>query len=174
MRTVITCKECSLLLPSQISNPSVTISDTPCSIGVDLFSHQGATFLVCINHWSDYPMYEQLSSASMSTVVKCLTSWFGLLGWPKSICSDRGQQFNNIFDIIYTEKNSWTICTLQSKSNSLAESAVKIVKNILHKCTLAREDPDKLLYGFLFPSLPDIVVNFGELWFFLIQYKIII
>ena len=78
------CGECSLLLPSQASNPSITQSPSshpgyPMQhIGIDLFSHQGATFIVCVDHWSGYPMYKKFNSISTATIIKCLTSWFNV------------------------------------------------------------------------------------------------
>lgn len=80
------CSECSKLLPSQMANPSVTQSwschlGTPMQhVGLDLFSHLGSTFLVCVYNWSRYLVYEKLSSVSTASVVKCLKSWFNLLG----------------------------------------------------------------------------------------------
>ena len=105
------------LLPSQVANPSITNSPSTFghtyairTVGVDLFSHLGSTYLVFVDHWSGCPVGEKLSSVSTASVVKCLKHWFYLLGWPKSIRSDDGPQFTNIFNVFCRENN--IICLL--------------------------------------------------------------
>ena len=154
------CKECSLLLPSQIPNPSVTkfpsthLGYPVQHIGLDLFSHLGHTYLICVDHWSGYPMYKWLTSVSTASVVRSgCTSWFDILGWSKSIRLDGGPQFTNIFDIFCTSKNIIPELSANPKSNGLAESPVKNVNNILRKCALNGEDPDTVLYDWtMFPA----------------------
>lgn len=131
------CSECSHLLPSQMTNPSVTHPPsthmgTPMQhVGVDLFSHLGSTFLVCVNHWSGYPVYEKMTFVSTPSVVKCLKNPGSIgWGWPKSICSDGWPQFTNIFNIFGAENNiiHELAAPYNPKCNGLAETAVKNVK----------------------------------------------
>ena len=105
------CLDCTRLLPSQIANPSVTkfpsahLGVPMQHVRIDLFSHLGSTYLVCVDHWSGYPLYDKLSSVSTASVIKCLKQWLNPLGWPKSIKSDGGHQFTKSFDIFCAANN---------------------------------------------------------------------
>ena len=73
-------------------------------VGVDLFDFGGNKFLVCVDQWSGYPLYQKLTSTTTSSVLKTLSSWFNVLGWPRSIRSDGGPQFRGEFSS-FCEKN---------------------------------------------------------------------
>ena len=62
-------------------------------IGLDLFSFGGKSFLICVDHWSGYPLFHIFRSLSAKSIINILTSWFNTLGWPTLIRSDRGPQF---------------------------------------------------------------------------------
>ena len=62
------CATCVRVLPSQPSNP---LSTPPPSthlgypmqhVGLDLFSYGGKQYLICVDHWSGYPLYALLRS----------------------------------------------------------------------------------------------------------------
>ena len=108
------CLECTRLLPSQVVNPSkmdflsVHLGTPMRHVGVEWFSHQGSTFVVCVDHWSGYSVYVKLSSMSITSVVKCLNNWFNLLGWPKSIHSDGGPQIHKHFQSFLRRKQYYS------------------------------------------------------------------
>ena len=93
---------------------------------LDFFNYANKDYLICVDQWSGYPFYHHLRSLSSEAVLKVLTSWFNLFGWPSSIRSDGGPQFRGEFS---------RFCSSHaiSKSNGLAEAGVKSVKNILRK-----------------------------------------
>ena len=81
------CTECARVLPSQPANP---LSTAPPSshfgfpmqhVGLDLFSFGGMDYLICVDHWTGYPLYQLLCSTTSDSVTRCLSSWFNLLGW---------------------------------------------------------------------------------------------
>ena len=51
-------------------------------VGLDLFSFGNREFLICVDHWSGYPIYSHLRSLSTTSVISTLTSWFNLFGGP--------------------------------------------------------------------------------------------
>ena len=93
---VSSCPACIKVLPSQPASPMVTPSPSshfgyPMQhIGLDLFSYANRDYLICVDHWSGYPLYHQLRSLTSESVLKVLTTWFNLFGWPSSIRSDGG------------------------------------------------------------------------------------
>ena len=67
---VSSCRECSKLLHSQPGNPMTTVPPSshfgyPMQhVGLDLFSFGGKSFLICVYHWSGYPLYRALRTLS--------------------------------------------------------------------------------------------------------------
>ena len=117
-------------------------------VGLDLFSFGGKSFLICVDHWSGYPLFHALRSLSLESIIKVLTSWFNTLGWPSSIRSDRGPQFCGDFPkfcLKYHIQHELS-SPYNPKSNGLAEAGVKSVKNILRKSHASGIDPDAMLY----------------------------
>ena len=66
-------------------------------VGLDLFSFGGKDYQICVDHWSGYPLYQLLRSLTSEAVIRALSTWFNLLGWPSSIHSDGGPQFRGDF-----------------------------------------------------------------------------
>ena len=115
-------------------------------VGLHLFSFGGKSFLICVGHWSDYPLYQALHSLSSEAITSVLTSWFNTLGWPFSIRSDGALNFVVIslnFAPNTTFKHELS-SPYNPKSNGLAEAAVKSVKNILRNAS--GTDPDTMLF----------------------------
>ena len=148
------CPDCVRVLPSQPANPMVTPSPSthfgyPMQhVGLDLFTYANKDYLICVDHWSGYPFYQQLCSLSSYAVIKVLTSWFNLFGWPSSTRSDGGPQLGGEFSR-FCESHSIThemSAPYNQKSNGLAEAGVKSVKNILRKSMSSCADADFMLY----------------------------
>ena len=83
---VSACSECTRVLQSQPANPMNT---APLSshfgfpmqhVGLDLFSFGGKDYLICVDHWSGYSLYQLLRSTTSKSVIRCLSTWFNLLG----------------------------------------------------------------------------------------------
>ena len=150
---IFSCPACVKVLPSQPANPMVTPSPTshfgyPMQhIGLDLFNYANKDYLICVDHWSGYPFYHQLRSLSSESVLKVLTTWFNLFGWPSSIRSDEGPQFRGEFSRLCTSHaiSHEVSKPYNPKSNGLAEAGVKSVKNILRKSASSGFDADIML-----------------------------
>ena len=104
-------------------------------VGLDLFSFGGKSFLICVDHWSGYPLYHALRSLSSDAIISILITWFNTLGWPSSIRSDGSPQFCGDFPKFCTKNgiSHELSAPYNPKGNGLAEAAVKSVKNILNK-----------------------------------------
>ena len=92
-------------------------------------------------------MFQKLTSTTTSSVLKALSGWFNILGWPRSIRSDGSPQFWGEFSS-FCEKNNIKhelSAPYNPRSNGLAEYAVKMVKNILKKCSGENGDPERAL-----------------------------
>ena len=117
-------------------------------VGLDLFSYGGKQYLICVDHWSGYPLYSLLRSLSTDSIIAILTNWLNILGWPSSIRSDGGPQFRGPF-YSFCNKNNIShelAAPYNPKSNGLAEAAVKSVKSILRKSSTSNVDPHSMLY----------------------------
>ena len=89
-------------------------------------------------------MFTALNSTSTASITKTLQSWFNVLGWPRSIRSDGGPQFHGEF-LTFCDKFGIKH-DLASPYNGLAESGVKIVQNMLHRCMGKGKDIQQVLY----------------------------
>ena len=151
---VSSCRECSKPLQSQPGNPMTTAPPSshfgyPMQhVGHDLFSFGGKYFLIFVDHWSGYPLYQALRTLSADSIINVLTTWFNTLGWPSSIWSDGGPQFWGDFPKFCVKNNisHELSAPYNPKGNGLAEAAVKSVKNILRKCYDTGADPTNTLY----------------------------
>ena len=93
-------------------------------------------------------MYHLLTSLTSTSIIKTLSNWFNLFGWPSSIRSDGGPQFRGEFShfcVTHGIKHEVS-APYNPKSNGLAEAGVKSVKNILRKCATTGSSADSALY----------------------------
>ena len=72
-------------------------------VGLDLFSFGDKIYLICVDHWSGYPLYHLLQSLTSESVIRTLLTRFNLLGWPSSIRSDGGPKFRADFVSFYQQ-----------------------------------------------------------------------
>ena len=100
---VQSCETCAKHRSSQCHNPMVV--DKPSSykgppmghVGLDLFEFGGSKFLICVDQWSGYPVFQRLQTTTTKAILRVLETWFNTLGWPSSIRSDGGPQFQSEF-----------------------------------------------------------------------------
>ena len=101
-------------------------------------SHLISYLILCIS----------LGTLQTGSVINMLKTWFNVFGWPRVIRSDGGPQFRGEFSEFC--KNFRISHELSSPynphDNGLAESGVKIVMNMLHKCLGEGKDMQRVLY----------------------------
>ena len=143
---VSACSECTCVLQSQPAKPMSTAP--PSSHFSFPMQHGGKDYLICMDQWSWYTLYQLLRSTTSNSLIRCLSTWFNLLGWPSSISSNGGPQFRGDFSNFYLKHDIWheLSAPYSPKSNGLAEAGVKSVKNILKKCLSSGINADFMLY----------------------------
>ena len=136
------CEECQMKKAAQRREPLISspLPERPWDrIGIDLLDFKGKTFLVAMDYYSRYLEVMDLSRPTSSLVIAKLKSIFARWGIPLEVVSDNGPQFSSEsfsnFAKSYGFKHT-TSSPYYPQSNGLAESAVKIAKNILRQ-----EDP---------------------------------
>jgi len=141
------CLVCAKFKPNTTNEPlqCYEMSYLPWQqVGVDLLYFDGENFLVCMDYYSKYIELASLhKNYTVDNVVKHLKSFFARHGIPKSLVSDNGPPFNSCkFKSFLVDWDIEHITTSPywSRSNGQAESAVKIVKNMLRKCKQDNSD----------------------------------
>ena len=123
-------------------------------VGIDMFEFGGSQHMVCIDQWSGYPMYQNMNSATPSAVIKVLIGWFKTLGLANVIRSNGGPQFCSEF-VQFCDENGIKhelSSPYNPRANGLAESGVKIVKNLLLKCMNERGDMQRVIHEWSLPQ----------------------
>ena len=142
---VRTCSACQKLRPSQSDEPSIVspmAATRPMeALGMDLF-HEGGEHLLIVDRYSGYLWHRDLKSVSAQSVVNKLKAIIVEFGFPTSIRTDGGPQFQGSFVTFLNELG--IVHEVSSphnpQSNGLAESGVKQVKFLLKKCNDTKED----------------------------------
>ena len=122
---ISSCSTCSRMQASQPFTPMVTpppsthLGYPMQHVGLYLFSFGTKQYLICVNHWSGYPLYSPLRSLSSDAIISTLSSWFNILGWPSSIRSDGGPQFRGPFS---------SFCSRQGIKHKLITLKVMILR----------------------------------------------
>jgi hypothetical protein len=109
-------------------------------VGIDLVTVRNQNFLVVVDYFSRYPEVTRLTTTTAAAVIGKIKAIFARFGIPEVVRSDNGPQFRReMFE--FAKEYGFRLVTsspLLSRSNGQAESAVKIVKNIL----LKEKDPN--------------------------------
>jgi hypothetical protein len=134
---ILTCKECTLFLPSQALEPQVaTVASRPFErVSVDLGHQKGHEYLIFADRYSGWPMAKPLKRLDTETVIAVLDHWFLDHGKPVSIWSDGGPQFLEKFTAWYDSQHieHELSSPYHHESNGHAECAVREMKNLLRK-----------------------------------------
>ena len=94
--------------------------------------------MVTVDHYSDFIELDELDNTLSSTFRKCSKSIFSRHGIPEVLISDNGPQFISTEFAAFCDLYGITHITSSPywpKGNGKAESAVKIVKTFMKKCT---------------------------------------
>ena len=131
------CELCQQIRPSlQDNSQDHPKAQAPMhSVALDLFSNAGKSYLVMVDRYSYYIWVQLLHTTITSAITKALDNWFLDFGYPFIIISDNGPQFRTEFKEYCSTHNiiHSTSSPYNSRSNGLAESAVKSVKFLLQK-----------------------------------------
>ncbi|XP_028394422.1 uncharacterized protein K02A2.6-like [Dendronephthya gigantea] len=143
-----TCSSCGLCAQYKSERPtepmkSQEIPTLPWErVRVDLFQLDGKTYLVTVDHYSDFIEIDWLKNTSAMAVINAMKKNFTRAGIPRVCISDNGPQFSSHEYSQFASEygfNPVKSSPYHSKGNGKAESAVKVAKNILKKAR--HEDP---------------------------------
>ena len=95
------CVACQSTRPSQQPAPMVASKH----VGTDLFEFAGKHFLLVVDRFSGYPLVKQLNKTDTGAVIRKMTEWFNMLGWPRYMRSDGGPQYRSELDTFCTSNN---------------------------------------------------------------------
>ena len=135
-------EKCDICQSQQNSTPIVQkyISEVPPhpwhTLGSDLFYFQRIDFLVVVDYFSKYLIIRKIPSSTSSAVIKELGMIFSEFGKPQIFRSDNGpcyssQEFRFFMQNWLVEHR--TSSPHYPQSNGLAESMVKVSKNLIEK-----------------------------------------
>ena len=135
-------EKCDICQSQQNSTPIVQkyISEVPPhpwhTLGSDLFYFQRIDFLVVVDYFSKYLIVRKIPSSTSSAVIKELGMIFSEFGKPQIFRSDNGpcyssQEFKFFMQNWLVEHR--TSSPHYPQSNGLAESMVKVSKNLIEK-----------------------------------------
>ena len=149
-QTTASCELCRTHRPKQQAEPLMThpVPHRPYyKVGTDLFDWDGKSYIVVTDYFSNYPEVGILQSTSSKAVISYLKTVFARHGIPCELFSDNGPQFSSCEFAAFAR--DWGFQHLTSsptypKSNGLAETSVKTVKNMMKKAK-DRDDFQKSL-----------------------------
>lgn len=112
-------------------------------IGCDLFTIEGRDYLVVVDYETDFIEVDAMPSTTSARVVASIKKICARYGRPSQLVSDGGPQFASHEFRQFTSE--WGIqhvfsSPYHSQSNGKAESAVKIIKNMMYKCMESNGD----------------------------------
>ena len=113
------------------------------NIGLDFFQMKNHTYLVNFDYYTNYIEVDWMSTITSMKLIKTLKKQFSHFGIPSVIESDGGPQFISYeFSKFTTEWGirHFTSSPNHQRPNGKAESAVKIIKNMIIKCNKEGSD----------------------------------
>lgn len=138
-QTIASCELCCTYKPKQLAEPLMThpVPHGPYyKVGTDLFDCDGKSYIVVTDYFSNFPEVGVLQSTSSKAVISYLKTVFARHGIPCELFSDNGPQFSSCEFAAFAKEWGFQHTTSSPaylKSNGLAESSVKTVKNLLRK-----------------------------------------
>ena len=128
------------------------IPSTPWTkLATDIFHFQGANYLVLVDYTSKFPVVKQLQKIDQRAVTTAFEEVFTERGYPDELVSDngpcyRGKQF---FEFLRRKGiKHMTSSPYYPQSNGLAETYVKVVKNMMKKAQKCKVRFNDMLYQY--------------------------
>ena len=117
---------------------------------IDLFSHEGRTYLALVDGFSGLLCCDRMNNVSTQDLINLIEKRIFEWGQPLAIVSDNGPQMRGPFKSYLTAKGieHSTSSQYHPQGNSLAESAVKNAKRLLDKCLETGENFKSALFEF--------------------------
>ena len=112
-------------------------------IGTDLFQYAGRNYLIVTDYYSYWPEVYELNPANAPSVVKATKEAFSRHGIPETVISDNGSQYSSKQYKQFAREWQFlhkTSSPRYPQSNGLAESSVRVVKQLLKKCKGSKQD----------------------------------
>ena len=134
------CEICRKEQPSKESEelqPHETPVNPSQKIGTDLFQCAGRSYLIVTDYYSYWPEVFELNPANASSVVKATKEAFSGHGTPEIVISDNKSQYSSKQCKHFGPEWQFSHKTSSRRypqCNGLAESSVKVVKQLLKKC----------------------------------------
>ena len=143
---VKSCNECLKYSASQPREP-LQPHDVPTrpfqKVGMDLCTLGSKNYLIIVDYFSCYPEVFLMSCTTARSVINVLKQTFARFGIPSILCSDNGPQFVNAEMKDFARDWGFSHVTSSPytpRSNGMAESAVKVIKQLLKKAREANQD----------------------------------
>ena len=136
------CQSCGKCAQFQAQNSKEPMKSQPIPqypwqfVSQDLCMFESHTYLVTVDHYSDFIEVDEVENTLSSTIVAKAEAHIARHGVPEAILSDNGSQFIASEFKAFCEKyqiQHITSSPYWPKGNGKAEAAVKIVKRILKK-----------------------------------------
>ena len=154
-RVVSNCDTCQQYQYKQQKEPlkqHKVPATPPTKIGTDLFTLNGADYLVVVDYTSNFLEIVKLRGTTSKHVIDSLKSIMSRYGIPKIVFSDNGPQFSSAEFKSFAKEynfNPETSSPYYAQSNGRSEKAVQIAKRLLKKSALNNEDPHLALLAYL-------------------------
>ena len=140
------CEVCNELKPAITKEPMRihSLLKRPWSkVALDVFTVFDCNYLVIVDYYSDFWEVDELPSISSFSIISSCKGHFARYCIPDEAISDNAAQFTGEEFAAFAkpwEFSHNTPSPYYSRSNGKAESAVKIAKRLLTKCTKQKKD----------------------------------
>jgi transposase InsO family protein len=149
------CQECLINARSNPKEPMLS-HDTPTApwqmIATDLFEFEGQMYILVADMYSKMPFVKKLGSGTRSShIIEFMEELFSVHGACHTIISDNGPQYSSKEFQRFVE--DWDVKHTTSsphypKSNGFAERMIGIVKGIMRKSKMAKENVHKAMLAY--------------------------
>ena len=138
------CNSCGICAQFPTSAPRLPMRSLPVPrgpvelISQDLCAHKGQAYLITVCHYSDWLEIDRLPDTLSATVVNATKEHIARFGIPTWVLTDNGPQFIAKEYKDLARDYGFTCLTSSpyyQRGNGKAESAVKIAKSMLKKCS---------------------------------------